>query len=160
MRHAQAPGVGDPPNFLLGDCTTQRNLDDAGRAQARQIGVAFNQQGVMVGAVRASQWCRTRETAALAFAPLPVIADSAFNSFYSARASEPAQTAAARTALRQWRGPGALVVVTHQVNITALTGQGIGSGDGYVVQVSRQGDVAVLARLPLEAASKPSRSMP
>ena len=155
MRHAQAPGVGDPPNFLLTDCSTQRNLDSVGQAQARQIGLAFKQQGVVVGAVRSSQWCRTRETAELAFAPLPVTGDPAFNSFFAARVSEPAQTAAARNALRQWRGPGALVVVTHQVNITALTGQGIASGDGYVVQVSRQGDVTVLARLPLDGPHKP-----
>ena len=67
FRHANAPGGGDPPGFRLGDCTTQRNLDDAGRRQAQRIGEAFRARGIRVGAVLSSQWCRTRDTATLAF---------------------------------------------------------------------------------------------
>lgn len=133
FRHANAPGYGDPPGFQLDDCTTQRNLDARGRAQARRIGERFRAQGVAVGAVISSQWCRARETADIAF-PGPVREDAAFNSFFDDRPSEPAQSAAARALLSSWQGPGALVVVTHQVNITALTGVSPASGEAVVLR--------------------------
>lgn len=146
FRHAQAPGVGDPPGFKLDDCSTQRNLDDTGRAQARRIGELFRRQGVKVGAVLSSQWCRTRETAELAF-PGQARDDADFNSFFGNSARQPEQTARALATLTRWRGPGVLVVVTHQVNITALTGVGAGSSEGVVV-APRDGRLEVLARLP------------
>jgi phosphohistidine phosphatase SixA len=133
FRHAQAPGVGDPPSFRLGDCATQRNLSAEGRAQARRLGERFRERGVQVGAVRSSQWCRTRETAELAF-PGQVQDAPAFNSFFGDSGSAPRQTAAALAELAAWRGPGVLVVVTHQVNITALTGVYPASGEGVVVR--------------------------
>lgn len=133
FRHANAPGGGDPPGLRLGDCTTQRNLDAAGRDQARRIGAAFSQRGIAVRAVLSSQWCRTRETAALAF-PGRAEDAQAFNSFFGDRAAGPARTAAARAILASWSGPGALVVVTHQVNITALTGIFPASGEGIVLE--------------------------
>lgn len=136
FRHAIAPGGGDPPGRTLGDCSTQRNLDEEGRAQARRIGERFRAQGVKVEAVLNSQWCRTRETARLAFPDLPKDAP-AFNSFFSDRSNETVQTAAARKQLLAWRGQGVLVVVTHQVNITALTGIFPASGEGIVLH--RQG---------------------
>ena len=68
MRHAATvPGIGDPPGFKPGQCSTQRNLSDAGRAQARRIGAAFRQHGVPLGAVLSSSWCRCIDTAQLAF---------------------------------------------------------------------------------------------
>jgi phosphohistidine phosphatase SixA len=134
FRHANAPGVGDPVGFKLNDCRTQRNLNATGRAQARRIGVAFRQRRVVVGAVMTSQWCRTRETASLAF-PGQVQDEPAFNSFFEDRNLEPQQTAAALGVLSAWVGPGVLVVVTHQVNIAALTGVSPASGEGVVVRV-------------------------
>ena len=145
FRHAHAPGVGDPPGFVLGDCSTQRNLDERGRGQARAIGAAFRQQGVMVGRALASQWCRSTETAELAF-PGRVIAEPAFNSFFNERGDEPERTRAARGILMGWDGPGVLVVVTHQVNIAALTGETTASGEGLVVAVA-EGDVIVKGRI-------------
>lgn len=133
FRHAIAPGGGDPVGYVMNQCHTQRNLDEAGRAQARRIGERFREQRVKVEAVWNSQWCRTRETAQLAFPGLPKDAP-AFNSFFSDRTNEPAQTAAARKQLLDWRGRGTLVVVTHQVNITALTGISLDSGEGIVVE--------------------------
>ena len=65
MRHALAPGTGDPAGFTLEDCSTQRNLDDRGRAQALAIGAAFRARGVQFDAVLSSQWCRCQETASL-----------------------------------------------------------------------------------------------
>jgi broad specificity phosphatase PhoE len=145
FRHAIAPGGGDPPGHSLDDCNTQRNLDDEGRAQARRIGERFRAQGIKVEAVLSSQWCRTRETARLAFPGLAKDAP-AFNSFFSDRSNEAAQTAAARRQLLAWRGTGVLVVVTHQVNITALTGIAPASGEGIVLH--KQGNaLAVVAKI-------------
>ena len=145
FRHANAPGVGDPPGFKLRDCSTQRNLDDAGRAQARRIGEAFRTRKVAVRAVHTSRWCRARDTAELAFPGL-VREQPLFDSFFNERQDEPAKTAAARTFLSQWKGPGVLVVTTHQVNITALTGLGAASGEGVVVRVSED-RVEVIGRV-------------
>lgn len=132
FRHARAPGSGDPPGMRLGDCATQRNLDDAGRAQARRIGEAFRAEGVAVGAVLASRWCRAAETAELAFPGL-ARAEPAFDSFFDDRGEGPARMASARRVLLDWHGPGALVAVTHQVNVTALTGVFPSSGEGVVL---------------------------
>ncbi|WP_157271807.1 histidine phosphatase family protein [Azohydromonas aeria] len=132
-RHAEAPGVGDPPGFRPGDCATQRNLSERGREQARRMGEQLRRQRVAVGAVWTSQWCRTRDTATLMDVGAPRD-EPAFNSFFAGHGDEAAQTAAARLKLLAWRGPGALVVVTHQVNITALTGLNPASGEGIVLR--------------------------
>ncbi|MBP0445328.1 histidine phosphatase family protein [Roseomonas sp. SSH11] len=142
FRHASAPGGGDPPGMRLGDCSTQRNLDEAGRDQARRIGEAIRARGVPVGAVLTSRWCRTTETAELAF-PGRAAAEPAFDSFFGGRGSAEEQTAAARRILLRWNGPGALFVSTHQVNITALTGVFPASGEGVVLR--REGDGLVVA---------------
>ena len=68
LRHARAPGAGDPPAFKLGDCATQRNLSGEGREQARRIGAQFVAYGIVVGRVLSSEWCRCLETARIAFA--------------------------------------------------------------------------------------------
>jgi phosphohistidine phosphatase SixA len=146
MRHALAPGGGDPPQFKLGDCATQRNLSQAGREQAQRIGREFADRGVEVGAVWSSQWCRTRETADLAF-PGKRQDSPAFNSFFGRPEAQSEQTRAALAQLQSWRGPGVLVVITHQVNITALTGVVPESGSGVVVQ-PHAGGLKLLARLP------------
>lgn len=146
LRHANAPGGGDPAGIKLGDCSTQRNLDASGREQAARIGERLRQQRVAIGAVWASQWCRTRETAELLKGGA-VREATQFNSFFGDRESEPAQTAAARQSLLAWRGPGALVIVTHQVNITALTGVFPASGEGVVLR-PRGAQLDVVGRLP------------
>ena len=148
FRHATAPGIGDPAQFKLNDCPTQRNLDDRGRAEARRLGEQFRSRKISVGAVLASQWCRTRETARLAFGKEAVKDEPAFNSFFSRSAGiSDAQTAQARTILARWRGPGALVVVTHQVNITALTGVTSASAEGVVLRPAADGSLQVLGRV-------------
>jgi phosphohistidine phosphatase SixA len=139
FRHALAPGGGDPPGFKAGDCSTQRNLSDEGKLQAQRIGQTLRDRGVKVQAVWHSVWCRTRDTAQLAFPDMrePALKpEPAFNSFFSDRSTEPAQTAAARALLLNWRGSGALVVVTHQVNITQLTEIFPQSGEGIVIERS------------------------
>ena len=147
FRHATAPGVGDPPGFKPDDCRTQRNLDDTGRAEARRLGEQFRQRGIRVGAVLTSQWCRTRDTARLAFGDA-ARDEPAFNSFFrQEQGARDAQTARARAVLAAWRGPGALVVVTHQVNIQALAGVGAASAEGVVVRPGADGRLQVLGTL-------------
>ncbi|KQT07593.1 histidine phosphatase family protein [Ramlibacter sp. Leaf400] len=147
FRHATAPGVGDPPNFRPNECATQRNLSEQGRAQARRLGEQFRQRGIAVGAVLTSEWCRTRETARLAFGD-KIRDEPAFNSFFGQGAQErDAQTERARRVLREWKGPGVLVVVTHQVNISALTGHGAMSAEGVVVQPTAEGPLRILANV-------------
>lgn len=147
VRHALAPGVGDPPGFTLNDCASQRNLDTRGREQAVALGQAFRQAAVPVQRVETSQWCRARDTATLAFPGL-VHDNPDFNSFFAGRGSEPHSTQRARDRLLAWRGPGVLVVITHQVNITALTTIFPASGEAIVV-LPDQGRLAVLGRLDL-----------
>jgi phosphohistidine phosphatase SixA len=144
IRHALAPGVGDPAALVLNDCKTQRNLSDEGRTQAVRVGEYFRQQFVPVQAVWSSQWCRTRETADLAF-PGMRVDQPAFNSFFGEPDNAPDQTRAARALLDAWQGKGLLVVVTHQVNITALTGVVPASGEAVVLH-RRQGAWAVSHR--------------
>lgn len=145
FRHANAPGTGDPAGFRLGDCATQRNLDDAGREQARRIGEAFRSRGIAVGRVLASRWCRAQETASLAF-PGRAEGEPAFDSFFDARERRDSATAAARKILEGWQGPGALVVATHQVNITALTGIVPRSGEGVVLRIEN-GEIRIIGRI-------------
>ncbi|MBY0612547.1 MAG: histidine phosphatase family protein [Beijerinckiaceae bacterium] len=135
FRHANAPGIGDPPGFRLDDCATQRNLGAAGREQAVRIGDRLRMERVSVSAVLSSHWCRALETARLAFPGLPK-ASGAFNSFFGDRSQEPEITAEARRVILNWTGPGVLAVVTHDVNIRALTGIGPADGEGIVLRVS------------------------
>mgnify|MGYP000131298225 CR=1 FL=1 len=142
FRHANAPGVGDPPGMQVGDCSTQRNLDEVGRQQARRIGEQFRQRGVHIGLVRVSQWCRAQETARIAFAGQSLAGirdDPAFNSWFAGHGDARRQTDQARELLRRWSGPGVLVVVAHQVNLTALTGVVAGSAEGLVVRPAASG---------------------
>lgn len=137
LRHADAPGYGDPPGFSLTDCSTQRNLGALGRAQAVRIGTRFRQEKVKVGKVLASQWCRTTDTAQAAF-PGQVEPAPMFNSFFQDRGEAKPQTDLARALLLAWEGPSALVVVTHQVNITALSNIMPASGEGVVLRRAGQ----------------------
>ena len=135
MRHALAPGTGDPEHFRLDDCSSQRNLDQTGREQARRTGQAFRERGVEIGQVLSSQWCRCLETAELLalgeVEPFPPL-----NSLFGARERAPDQTEAVRALLAQADAEGAsLVMVTHQVNITALTGISPRSGEIVVLRL-------------------------
>lgn len=146
MRHALAPGTGDPENFKVGDCSTQRNLSDIGRKQASKTGDRFRRNGIKQASVFTSQWCRCRETAELlelgGVEELP-----ALNSFFGRFERRDSQTAALRTWLREKRPAGPLVLSTHQVNISALTGQFTSSGEIIVAQITSSGTLEVLGSL-------------
>lgn len=139
LRHALAPGVGDPANFSLQDCSTQRNLSAEGRTQARQIGQAFQVRGVEVRQLLSSQWCRCLETAEL-MSVGQVTAFEALNSFFRDRSTAASQTAEIKQyLLSQLDHPGVIVMVSHQVNISALTDIVPRSGTAVVVQVTASG---------------------
>lgn len=120
MRHALTePGIGDPPDFRLGDCATQRNLSADGREQARRTGAALRSHGIRIDVVRSSEWCRCRETAELAFGRYeawPVL-----NSFFG-RSDDMARGDALVRFARGIEPPANAVLVTHQVNIRAALG--------------------------------------
>ena len=145
MRHAQTdPGVGDPPNFKLGDCSTQRNLSEAGREQARRVGAAFMRERVKLDQVRSSAWCRCVDTAMLAFKQNTVW--SPINSFFGAGGQDE-QTRAVLAAVQGWQAPRNLMLVTHQVNVTALTGEFLAMGEVVVTRPGAQGTDATRLRV-------------
>ena len=144
MRHALAPGTGDPGDFYVTDCATQRNLDDRGRAQARAIGEALRARGISFDRVLTSQWCRCRETADL-LALGPVSEEPALNSFFADRSTRAAQTDAAREIIAGLDSRAMLV--THQVNITALTGNFPRSGEVLIVRAAGDGTIETLGRI-------------
>jgi len=146
LRHALAPGVGDPPGFQLEDCSTQRNLSEEGRAQARNLGDRLRAAGIFEARVYSSQWCRCLETAELLDLG-PVTPDSVLNSFFQQTAEGPARTAALRERLRSLPTGLPVVLVTHQVNVSALTGQFTRSGQGAVVQIQPDGEITILGLL-------------
>jgi hypothetical protein len=148
FRHAMAPGTFDPPEFRLGDCSTQRNLSNEGRAQARRIGQWFSARGLKPARVRSSPWCRCVDTATLAFGSAEV-----WPSLGSPRGSDAAVAAQALPQLRQalqsmrtQRGRFE-AWVTHMFVLSDLTGEGSSSGEGLVLRAGANGAVKVLARL-------------
>ena len=143
VRHAHAPGTGDPATFALGDCATQRNLDARGRAQAREIGAAVRAAGATVDRVLASQWCRCRDTARL-LGLGPVEDLPALNSFFRTPDRAGRQTAALREFLLGLPPGETVVLVTHYVNIRALTGRGVASGEVLLLGIGRGGTISVV----------------
>jgi broad specificity phosphatase PhoE len=146
LRHARAPGTGDPPNFRLGDCSTQRNLSGAGRQQAARIGRRLREAGLAETKVYSSQWCRCLETAR-ELAVGPVVELPPLNSFFEASDRERGQTEALRAWIASANLSRPVVLVTHQVNITALTG--IFPAEGEILILRREpGKLLVVARFP------------
>ena len=146
IRHARAPGVGDPPTFRLEDCTTQRNLSTEGREQATRLGARLTTRGVQITRVLSSQWCRALETARLAFGDR-VEPEPALNSLYGARELQQSQTEIVRRLVAAWKGrEGTLVLVTHQLNATALTGLSLGEGE-LLVLAPKEAGFDVVGRL-------------
>lgn len=150
LRHAIAPGVGDPANFKIGDCSTQRNLSEEGRAQARAIGAWLKSEKIRIARVESSRWCRSIETAKLMdigkVKQNPNL-DSLFNS--DNPIADP-KTAATRELIIEHRNKkGLLVLVFHQINIMALAGGGVDSGEGVLVRATRDGQLKVMGLSPL-----------
>ena len=147
IRHALAPGIGDPDDFKLDDCSTQRNLNEQGRAQAKAIGEWLRVRGVQNVKLYSSQWCRCLETARLmdlgSVTPLP-----ALNSFFERSADREPNLSALRTFIRDNTKSGELLImVTHQVTISGITGKWTDSGHGKLVQPDQGEGMQVLGEL-------------
>jgi phosphohistidine phosphatase SixA len=146
LRHAIAPGTGDPPDFAVGDCSTQRNLSTEGRAQAKRIGARFRDNEIEKARVISSQWCRCLDTAELlglgAVEELPLL-----NSFYQRTERRKPQTEALNKWLAGQELISPLVLVTHQVNISALTGVYVASGELVIIRIAKNGEIEVLGSI-------------
>jgi phosphohistidine phosphatase SixA len=146
IRHALAPGYSDPKNFDLKDCQTQRNLNEEGRLQSKKIGDLFRSKEITHAAVFSSQWCRCRDTAKLLnlgeVSELPVL-----NSFFENFERRSSQT----DQLREWIKATPLktptILISHQVNIAALTGYSPSSGEIVFLRRELNGTLRVIGSI-------------
>ena len=149
IRHAATEaGLGDPPGFKLADCSTQRNLSEAGRADARRIGERFRAERIPVARVYTSPWCRCRETAMLAFGkaedwePLSSFFD------FPHREAEFTERVKKRIGMYARKPPGGnVVMVTHNVNIAALSKQSVATGEMVLMRPDGCCDARPVERL-------------
>ncbi|MDH3288698.1 MAG: histidine phosphatase family protein [Betaproteobacteria bacterium] len=147
LRHALAPGIGDPEDFMLRDCSTQRNLDATGRTQAVKLGQRLAGAGVSRAWVYSSQWCRCLDTARLLDLG-PVKELPALNSFFDRPQDRAASIAALRAFLAKLPADGLpVVLVTHQVTIKAITGEFALSGGGTILQLDGSATPRVLGEI-------------
>ena len=129
IRHAIAPGNGDPNNFDINDCSTQRNLDKNGIAQSKKIGLFFKNNKIKIDKVLSSEWCRCKDTAKYAFKKFDTF--DALNSFYDERfaANEAKQIKDLKNYIKNWNSDKNLVLVTHFVVISSILNTGSSSGE-------------------------------
>jgi phosphohistidine phosphatase SixA len=129
IRHALAPGGGDPKNFNLNDCSTQRNLDSNGVAQAKKIGRFFKENNVKIDQVFSSEWCRTQDTAKIAFKHYKTF--NALNSFFSSKfaTNRDKQIKDLKAFVTKWDSKKNIVFVTHYVVILETLNKAVSSGE-------------------------------
>ncbi len=129
IRHAYAPGNGDPDNFNLNDCSTQRNLSVDGKKQAQYIGAFFKRNKIKTDKVLSSEWCRCQETAKIAFNDYST--NSFLNSFYSLEyaKNKDKQIQALKKYIKNFKGKKNLILVTHYVLISEVLNYGPSSGE-------------------------------
>jgi len=142
MRHADAPGFGDPAGYVIGQCFTQRNLGDYGKRQAKAIGAWLTNQGIQKSEIFSSPWCRCLDTANL-LNKGSVKTEASLGSFFDNMSLEKRQTKALEMFIKnelakQSKVP--LILVTHHVNIQAFTGKVVGVGDMVLVKVGKNGE--------------------
>lgn len=141
MRHADAPGFSDPESMRLDDCSSQRNLGERGKRQAIEVGDWLRRQGIERVHVWSSPWCRCKDTAVLLGFGEPHIKDF-LGSFFRDPAPSAAYTLALTNALKSWFAAGPsmpLLVVTHQVNISAYAGRSVASGEMLRIKATNKG---------------------
>ena len=150
VRHALAPGTGDPVGYNLADCHTQRNLNAQGRQQAVRTGQWLRRQGIQQALVLTSPWCRCKDTATLLSYGSPEV-EPAIGSFFEASEQAADYTQRLQKRLVQLgpsKGENALILVTHHVNILDYMGSNIASGDMVLVQFDAQGKLVSAKRYP------------
>ena len=129
IRNAYAPGIGDPDNFLIQDCSTQRNLSKQGIKQAKMIGSFFKENKIPISIVISSEWCRCKDTAFYAFSEFET--NSFLNSFYGVRYqnNKDKQIIALKNYVDKWKGKKNLILITHYVVIRELLNATVNSGE-------------------------------
>ncbi|MCP3868702.1 MAG: histidine phosphatase family protein [Gammaproteobacteria bacterium] len=149
IRHARTiPDFGDPPGFRLNDCKSQRYLPNNGREQSRYTGERFLKEGIPIGLVLSSEWCRCYEAAQLAFGAYETW--SPLNSFFEDYSTSGQQTKAVAERIESFTGKQNLILITHRVNITALTGKTVSQGQGVVVCRDTEQGFRVLGTIELQ----------
>lgn len=148
LRHSYAPGGFDPPDSKLDDCSTQRNLDESGRAQAKRIGEAFRQHGIAIGRVLSSPRCRCLDTARLAFGTVEPwdVLQGALNDAELRRR----RLAETRKVIDAHQDVAPLVIVTHGSVVTDLTGLNLRMGEFVVLRRAADGTRVVAGQLYVE----------
>ena len=129
IRHAYAPGGGDPDNFNLNDCLTQRNLNEDGRKQAKHIGEFFKKNKIKIHKVLSSEWCRCKETAKIAFKNFST--NNFLNSFYSSKfaKNKDKQIKMLKSYVKKLKSDKNLILVTHYVLISEVLNYAPSSGE-------------------------------
>jgi phosphohistidine phosphatase SixA len=149
LRHSLAPGVGDPANFTLNDCSTQRNLSAVGRQDARDVGQWLQRREIKIARVESSRWCRAIETASLLNLGKVRLNKNLDSLFQENDAFNHPQTIKVRKQIIAHRSKtGLLVLVGHFVNIGALTNVGVDSGEGVLVRADSKGNIEVVGATP------------
>ena len=143
LRHALAPGNGDPPNFNVNDCSTQRNLDQAGIVQSRMIGNAFKKLGIKFSKIYSSFWCRCKDTA-LNMEAGEFITHAGLNSFYEKHADRKLTLIKLNNLVNSFdKSGGPYLLVTHYVNILAFTGLSTSSGGMVAFDLNSQESIHI-----------------
>ena len=129
IRHAYAPGGGDPINFDINNCSTQRNLSDSGRKQASEIGSFFKNNNILVDKVYSSEWCRCKETALIAFKEFET--KNFLNSFFSSKftKNKDSQIEKLKEFINNWDGKNNVIFITHYVVISEILNYAPSSGE-------------------------------
>ncbi len=149
LRHSLAPGVGDPANFTLNDCSTQRNLSAVGRKDARDVGQWLQRRQIKIARVESSRWCRAVETATLLNLGKVRLNKNLDSLFQETDALNHPQTIKVRKQIVSHRNKsGLLVLVGHFVNIGVLTNVGVDSGEGVLVRADGKGNIKVVGATP------------
>lgn len=149
LRHSLAPGVGDPENFKLNDCSTQRNLSDIGRQDARDIGEWLARRQIKIARVESSRWCRAKETAELLNLGKVRLNRNLDSLFQETDLANHPQTIRVRKQIVDYRNKsGLLIMVGHFVNISAITNVGVASGEGVLVRADSKGVIRVVGTTP------------
>jgi len=129
IRHAYAPGGGDPENFIISDCSTQRNLNEDGKNQSKRIGQFFIENDILIDKVLSSEWCRCKDTAQIAFKNFET--KNFLNSFFSAQfaSNKNQQIRDLKKYVKNWKSDKNLVLVTHYVLISEILNYISSSGE-------------------------------
>ena len=149
LRHSLAPGVGDPENFKVNDCSTQRNLSVVGRQDAQDVGAWLARRLIKIARVESSRWCRAKETAQLLNLGKVRLNRNLDSLFQESDLPNHPQTIKVRKQIVDHRNKkGLLILVGHFVNIAALTNTGVDSGEGVLVRADSKGVIRIVGTTP------------